>query len=736
MSNKRVIIILAAIFLLSLAIRTYFALTCDAIPDYSDMARYSEEALKRGFPTSLPPGYPLFLRVIYAIFGAYNYTAVFVIQGIISSLTVLLIYWVGDRIRSATTGLIAAGVSAVYPNFIVYNLTTLTETIGVLFVMLLLAAIVSPISDRKRSILAAVVLCIGYAFRPVILFFTPGAFLSLRKRIVFIISLAFILGPLITYGMLTGKSSHRGARAFYKTYNPKSNGQQYVNLKETELGSSKLPSKIYIKAAFTFIKKNGWKTVDIIYNKTAIVLSRGWDKFVMRPIVGYRRGMYYIMTYAYVPIMLLGFFGMIRYYDHKNKVLTSLTLSYLVLIIVIAIFKFRYRLLVEPMLIVCAAIFINERCKSFVMPNFNLGWIRRWFSPPNHQVSDDTPKWRQILPTRLPKDWDFLLVILLLAVALRLYFALAFDVPPDSKEMEVYNKLAVEGGLGTENPPLYPLFLRALYSIFGDYNSKAVSVAQGIINSIVVLLMYGIVTRLYNRTAGLIAAAISAVYPNFIIYNITTVTESLVIFLVVLVMAVTSKQMDERYRSTIIAVLVGLGILLKPVFVCFTPGLLLVVKRRRLFLLILMITLIPYTVRNTAIYKRTEPVYDTWVYELNLKNFTDVEYGWHTVDKIYNNASIVLNKGWGIGDISTADDTIKNSTYTGAYTFTFIMLLGLIGLSRCYKKDHRETIFPVLFYIVLLIIFSKLKLNFRVVIEPVLIAYTAMLVSGKRIKGE
>jgi len=61
-----------SILLLAFVLRFYIALTTRAVPDFSDMALYNELATAGGFPTSFPPAYPLFLRLIYAVFGAYN----------------------------------------------------------------------------------------------------------------------------------------------------------------------------------------------------------------------------------------------------------------------------------------------------------------------------------------------------------------------------------------------------------------------------------------------------------------------------------------------------------------------------------------------------------------------------------------------------------------------------------------------------------------------------------------
>ncbi|HEM46413.1 MAG TPA: hypothetical protein ENO23_05130, partial [Alphaproteobacteria bacterium] len=88
------LIALAVILAAALLLRLVPAVRCDARPDFSDMARYNEAALGHELEEPLPPGYPLFLRGIYALFGARNYRAVFVAQALISAFTVLVIFHV------------------------------------------------------------------------------------------------------------------------------------------------------------------------------------------------------------------------------------------------------------------------------------------------------------------------------------------------------------------------------------------------------------------------------------------------------------------------------------------------------------------------------------------------------------------------------------------------------------------------------------------------------------------
>ena len=118
---------------------------------------------------------------------------------------------------------------------------------------------------------------------------------------------------------------------------------------------------------------------------------------------------------------------------------------------------------------------------------------------------------RMKIKSFIPEDWDIILIFFFLAFALRLYFALAFDVQPKYKEMTTLIQFAELGEYDKFVPPLYILFLRMIFRIFGFENFKAVYVIQGFFSSLTVIPMYVIARNLSNRIAGGIAAAITAI---------------------------------------------------------------------------------------------------------------------------------------------------------------------------------------------------------------------------------
>jgi 4-amino-4-deoxy-L-arabinose transferase-like glycosyltransferase len=360
-------IALVAIFVAASAFRVYLGATCEFLPNFSDMHDYNELAVEGGFNTYLPPLYPLFLRLVYTIFGNYNYKAVYVVQALITSLAILLIYDTVKRVSNEVAAFSAAVICAIYPNFIAYSLTTMTEALSIFIVVLLVWLLFKPFDDTKKAITLGCVLAAGIFIKSAILFFVPATMLTSRKRLVQLLVLIALLAPWIVRNAVVHQKvapvSDTGALNFYATYNPAATGSKHVDAERTPLKTYDHDQVTYVREALKFIVHNKWKTMDITYNKLSLLLSRGWDTFVLRKVVGKSSTMNNIMLYAYVPVAVLGFIGLARLYSEHNRIIAYMMASYLLFSIVLAIFKFRYRVLIEPMLIMYTAMLIGSACE-------------------------------------------------------------------------------------------------------------------------------------------------------------------------------------------------------------------------------------------------------------------------------------------------------------------------------------------------------------------------------------
>lgn len=85
-------------------------------------------------PYFRPPGYPIFLAAVYRLLGD-DYTTPRVVQMILGLVGVLLVFQLGRRVFNEKTGLVAAGLAAVYWAFIYYEGEFLEPSLSVLLIL-------------------------------------------------------------------------------------------------------------------------------------------------------------------------------------------------------------------------------------------------------------------------------------------------------------------------------------------------------------------------------------------------------------------------------------------------------------------------------------------------------------------------------------------------------------------------------------------------------------------------
>ena len=151
-----VLILLAAI-LIRLPVALYMGDQVTVLPGIQDQVSYDALARSlldgRGYsftknwypftPADTPTAhwsfiYPLYLAGIYAVTG-YHPLVARLVQGVVGgALLCFLVYRIGRRVVNEETGLVGAGLAAVYGYFIYYNVALMTETFFIVLVLLTL----------------------------------------------------------------------------------------------------------------------------------------------------------------------------------------------------------------------------------------------------------------------------------------------------------------------------------------------------------------------------------------------------------------------------------------------------------------------------------------------------------------------------------------------------------------------------------------------------------------------
>jgi 4-amino-4-deoxy-L-arabinose transferase-like glycosyltransferase len=132
--------------------------------------------------------YPLYLAGTYAVIG-YHPLAARLLQGAVGgALVCFLVYKIGRWVVNEETGLVAAGLAAVYGYFIYYNVALMTETFSIVLILLTLYLSIELKENPTPIRWVALGLSLGLAalLRQTVLLFAPfllvWLFLELRAR--------------------------------------------------------------------------------------------------------------------------------------------------------------------------------------------------------------------------------------------------------------------------------------------------------------------------------------------------------------------------------------------------------------------------------------------------------------------------------------------------------------------------------------------------------------------------
>ncbi len=193
---------------------------------------------------------------------------------------------------------------------------------------------------------------------------------------------------------------------------------------------------------------------------------------------------------------------------------------------------------------------------------FAAGWWRR-------TRVRDAVRWIATCPTR---TW---LAYLAIAVVLPrvVWMLLTHTIPHvDLAWYDIHAKDLLAGHGYVENgwpsafwPIGYPAFLAALYRVFG-MSLLAVKVAQVLLSYVTAALLWRVGRRVLPESGARLAALAFALCPSAILFTELLSTETLFATLLVAVWAlVLNRDLDPWRRRVFLGLLVGLGVLVKPV---------------------------------------------------------------------------------------------------------------------------------------------------------------------------
>lgn len=376
---QRLLYILA----LSLILRAGYSFYLSERLTFPDEIRYDRIAQElitgRGFvSSSTSPGYPVFLASIYGFYGR-SFLTVRVVQALLGTGLILLIYLIGKNLFNQKVGLLAAFLSALDPVAIFFTGLLLSET---LYSFILLAAVyfwlklsrdarttlksgffwiasilwgmailIKPIS-LQLLIFCALVKIIASRFHKKTIMSTLGiCLLSLAIQTPWVLHNYSLCGKFIL--TTTG-----GGITLYESNNPKADGgpgyEKIVWTEEMKKMNEVEIDRYFKHEALEFIRKNPGRFLELAGKK----FLRFWS--VVPNAKDFQRPIYFWTSLIfYTPVFILGCVGIIQ----GIKRWRELALLYCVIIFftlthMVFLGSVRYRMPVMPfMLLFTASVF-------------------------------------------------------------------------------------------------------------------------------------------------------------------------------------------------------------------------------------------------------------------------------------------------------------------------------------------------------------------------------------------
>lgn len=194
-----------------------------------------------------------------------------------------------------------------------------------------------------------------------------------------------------------------------------------------------------------------------------------------------------------------------------------------------------------------------------------------------------------LLTEKIKNKKKLLLIFVLACLARFSYVALVPPRPMEWDDSRSWNFVAVkffngEGflhnteGMDPRRPPIYPLFLAAVYKLFGLENFSAVKFSQALIGAISCLLIYQIAALLFSPPVAFWSGLAMAIWPPLIVYSEILVSETLFILLFYsfLLVWILAYHRSQKSFYLLAGFLVGILNLCRGVLLFF-PALLLVI---------------------------------------------------------------------------------------------------------------------------------------------------------------
>jgi 4-amino-4-deoxy-L-arabinose transferase-like glycosyltransferase len=212
-----------------------------------------------------------------------------------------------------------------------------------------------------------------------------------------------------------------------------------------------------------------------------------------------------------------------------------------------------------------------------------------------------------------------ILIVHLLSVVLLAGNALS---PDERLYISLAENLLATGTFGREPgvpfalvPPLYPLFVAAIFALSGD-SLLAVRIAQAIIGTANSLVVFGLATTLFPRRPAVAWLSMLGIglYPVFFLWDGRILTETVYVLIILLSWWCWTRAVHSPTPVSVLMAGAGFGLsmLIRETLLFFIPiavvAGLLIIRRQRLryvvlFTAVLLVTVAPWVARNALVFE-------------------------------------------------------------------------------------------------------------------------------------
>ncbi|MCX7712018.1 MAG: glycosyltransferase family 39 protein [Clostridia bacterium] len=335
------------------------------------------------------PGYPAFLALIFKIFGSESdgIQAIRIIQAIISTATILIVYLMAKRLFNSPAAILSAAFLAIYPP----NMTTagflMTETIFTFLLCLLIYSSILCVSEPsvKKFVFLGAFLAVVTLFRPTIAMYPALLFIYLlishrmkvgmliKQGAVMILSFCIIMSPwwirnyieYATFIPLSASSGNPMLQGTYIHYRQTPDNITYYKLGKDAFETDQNEVETAKKRIKEGFKKDFWSYLQwYTIGKTRYY----WGTiFYWKEFAGISQ--YHVLALHYM--ILSGFFGMgiLILTNYKEHLLPILTILYFNAVHCVYMAFDRYAFPVIPVMTMYSAYFMIYVHKTLLISN-------------------------------------------------------------------------------------------------------------------------------------------------------------------------------------------------------------------------------------------------------------------------------------------------------------------------------------------------------------------------------